>query len=415
MSSRFDVAVIGGGIMGSCLALELAARGVKVGLIDREHRPLNRTSIRNEGKVHLGLVYANDPTFETGEMMLQGALQFEPNMRRWIGDTFDQITVGDPFKYVVAHESILTPSQLEEHYERCSSRCRELLAENPEWSYVGTRPESLAKPLPESKWHNWYSTDRVQAVYETAELGVSTGEVANFLRAAIEAQPNIEFASNFRVRELQRTENGFAIQGEGIQGAPTTVHAEQVANTAWDGRLALDQSLGINLNESVGHRIKFRMIGKSTVPVDNVPSSTMVIGRFGDVVVWPDGRIYVSWYPVAMKGWSHDILPPEEWNDACRGIISGDLKRELTQQMFEATKKWHLTLPEMTDYDVGAGVIVAHGTKDVDKPDSGLHNRSSIGVTSYDGYHSVWNGKYTTSPMFAVETADAITQVSLAK
>jgi hypothetical protein len=42
--------------------MELAARGVGVDLFDARARCLTRASAQNEGKIHLGYVYANDTT-----------------------------------------------------------------------------------------------------------------------------------------------------------------------------------------------------------------------------------------------------------------------------------------------------------------------------------------------------------------
>ena len=52
------IAVLGAGLQGACIALELARRGHEVDLIDQDVQPLNRASLRNEGKIHLGFVYA---------------------------------------------------------------------------------------------------------------------------------------------------------------------------------------------------------------------------------------------------------------------------------------------------------------------------------------------------------------------
>ncbi|MBI5321057.1 MAG: hypothetical protein HZB49_16535 [Bradyrhizobium sp.] len=44
------------------MASSLAERGIGVTLFDRNERLLNRKPIANEGKVHLGCMYANDPS-----------------------------------------------------------------------------------------------------------------------------------------------------------------------------------------------------------------------------------------------------------------------------------------------------------------------------------------------------------------
>ena len=65
------IAIIGAGLTGCCVALELARRHHDVMLIEQDALPMNRASLRNEGKIHLGLIYANDNTLETAQLQLK--------------------------------------------------------------------------------------------------------------------------------------------------------------------------------------------------------------------------------------------------------------------------------------------------------------------------------------------------------
>lgn len=75
---RRDVAIAGAGLMGACTALALAARGIGSTLIERDPLPMDRASRRNEGKIHLGLIYAGEPGRATALWQLEGALTFAP-------------------------------------------------------------------------------------------------------------------------------------------------------------------------------------------------------------------------------------------------------------------------------------------------------------------------------------------------
>jgi hypothetical protein len=57
---------------------------------------------------------------------------------------------------------------------------------------------------------------------------------------------------------------------------------------------------------------------------------------------------------------------------------------------------------------VAGGVIVAAGETDIDDPHSRLHTRTSVGIRSSNGYHSVDTSKYTLAPMYAIEIADRV-------
>src|SRR5438094_60357 len=83
-SLRTDVAVLGAGLQGTSIALELARRGIEVTLVERDPLALNRASLRNEGKIHLGLIYANEPSRATAFLQLHGALAFRSLLARWI-------------------------------------------------------------------------------------------------------------------------------------------------------------------------------------------------------------------------------------------------------------------------------------------------------------------------------------------
>ena len=62
------VGILGGGMQGCCCALALAERGIEVTLFDRNEQLLTRTAVANEGKIHLGYMYANDPSCSTARM-----------------------------------------------------------------------------------------------------------------------------------------------------------------------------------------------------------------------------------------------------------------------------------------------------------------------------------------------------------
>lgn len=74
-STQASVAVLGAGIQGCCLALELARRGISVHLLDCHPEPLLGASTNNEGKLHLGFVYAKDPDRATHDLMVRGLHQ----------------------------------------------------------------------------------------------------------------------------------------------------------------------------------------------------------------------------------------------------------------------------------------------------------------------------------------------------
>ena len=137
--------VLGAGMAGASVALELAHGGMPVVLLERDGEPFRRASLRNEGKIHLGLTYANDRSLATARLQLSGALQFGPLLRRWLGDAAAQLRHSTPFHYLVPHDSLLPPDALEAHYDGVQKLYEQALAQHPQADYLGTFPRRVAE------------------------------------------------------------------------------------------------------------------------------------------------------------------------------------------------------------------------------------------------------------------------------
>ena len=90
------VGVLGGGLQGCCAALALADQGVHVTLFDRNQALVTRAGVANEGKIHLGYMYAGDPSLRTAKTVEQAGLNFYirasgHDCNRTFGDAFHQL------------------------------------------------------------------------------------------------------------------------------------------------------------------------------------------------------------------------------------------------------------------------------------------------------------------------------------
>ncbi len=402
-----SIAILGAGLQGCGIALELAHRGHQVTLVDQDPLPMNRASLRNEGKIHLGLIYAADPSFATAELQLRGALSFHNALKRWCGEGADTIPVSTPFDYLVASDSVMSIDQLSAHYERLDASYREILRSDRSLNYMGQLPDRLYTLRTFDQASRHFKMDNLSAVYRTAELAVDTEALAEVIRRAVLGNSNIRFLAGRRALSIDRISSGFRVEGSRASGT-WIVESEQLVNSTWEGRFALDQSAGIDLLPGWLHRLKYRVIAKLPQRLLNAPSATMVLGRYGDVVVRPNGTAYLSWYPTGMRGWSHDVSPPRDWDDPCRGEAGTRIAEEVAEAALKNIEAWYPGIAQSTPIIVDAGTIVAYGKTDVDDSRSGLHDRTRVGVTSLDGYHSVDPGKLTTAPLFALVAADAI-------
>lgn len=401
------ILIAGAGLQGSCIALELALRGLPVLLLDQDHQPMNRASLRNEGKIHLGLIYANDPTFKTARLQLTGGLRFRRLLERWIGKAANELPYSTPFTYLVARDSVLKPEELAEHYARLAEEYRAQLRVDPELDYLGTQPSFLARKL--DAIPPQFAPDRFQAAFATPELAIDTERLACMIRSALHASRLIDFRNRHAVRAIEVFGDTLRIEGDGPNGA-FSIPAQQVVNATWERRAALDCGMGIAPPQGLLHRLKYRVMVQLPAAMQHGPSATMVVGRYGDVVIRPQGDSYLSWYPTGLRGWTSEIEPPRSWDEPCRGNPPANIAREVGQCALRYIDEWYPGISNSRIVTLDAGAIVAVGHTDVDDASSGLHDRTRIGVTSMNNYHTVDPGKMTTAPLFALEAAERIAE-----
>ena len=403
--SRHEVLILGAGLTGVSIALELSHRGIASTLIERDPLAVHRASLRNEGKIHLGLIYANDPSLTTALRQLEGALSFRALISRWLVSD-EWLARSAPFHYLVARSSILGPERLAEHYAAVERHCRALLAD-PGRDYLGARPGRLTRRLEDAEIERFFDRDHFVAGFATEECAVDTDRLAFALRVAVGRDARIRFMPSHQVRAVEPRGDSFLVAGDGPVGsfAATATH---LVNATWEQRVGFDRQLWLAPPAHLLHRLKFRVIARLPEHLRAAPSVTMVLGRYGDLVVRSNGTAYLSWYPVAMRGWSEELVPPSFWDAFCRGEVDADLRAEIVAAVLSGMNAWCPGLAACEPICVDAGVVVAIGATDVDDRSSELHDRSRIGVFSRGRYHSVDPGKLTTAPLFAIEAADRI-------
>ena len=394
------VVVLGAGLAGVCTALALAQRGRRVTIVDQEADCLLRASLRAEGKIHLGLVYAHDPTLRSLDRMLEGAIHFDRIVERLIGRPVDWEQLrSTPFLYAVLEGSLRSPTELAATYQTLQDRYERLGAEDS-YTYVGTRPRRLASTLPVEEARRWLAAERIQTVFATEELALDLARFRVVLKQSLERAPNVERLFGHRVEHAVRTAGGFRLDGRTAAGDSWSLDAGVVVNCLWENRLGVDAQLGLTPARPWVHRLKFRLLGRLPDELSGLPSFTFVLGPFGDIVTWPWGRVYLSWYPACLRGWCSELLVPEAWDAPCRGDVDPQVAEEIAAAALQELERIVPGVSAVTIDTVDAGVITAWGATDVDDPASELHERHEVGPRAHDGWITVDTGKLTTAPLF---------------
>lgn len=397
------VAVLGGGLQGCCAALALADRGAEVTLFDRNSLLLSRAAVANEGKIHLGYMYAADPTLATARMMMRGALAFSPFLERHLGQGLAALSRSQPATYLVHRESLYSPDSIAAYLARVHDLVREAAQESGDYFglSLSTALRAWSTPERESEFD-----PAVHSAFDTPEVAIQPVVLAEALRACIGANPHIEVRLEHTVMAVEDRSPMLSVVSNGKGGTDRSAF-EHVINALWEGRIAVDATRGLLPPRPWLHRLKYGVSFRVPRP-EKMRSATVVSGPFGEIVNYGDGLLYLTWYPECMQGMSREVTPPA-WQTVPDALMQ--------EQIFSGTVRALSTIAPalgdidrhaMSDINVRGGVIVAWGKSDIDDPESELHRRFDIGITSAGSYHSIDPGKLTMAPYFAEACAERI-------
>jgi hypothetical protein len=405
------IAILGAGILGTCTALELADRGHRVVLFERNAEVFSEASLYNEGKLHLGFVYAADPSFRTAEKMIRGAARFMDVLRRWVPEAELRLLPARPFDYVVHRRTMVPVAAVETHFGRVAEAMSELMHDSSKSAlpYDASRP--IWRRLSADDLSRHYNPDVIEAAYETCEIAVDPWAIAKHLRAAVASHSRIELMTGARVIAAEdRVGGGFDIRFDagGLRSAgPFTA----VVNALWANRPAIDQRYGLPPR---GHWITRRKLGVNLPCAPGgvtLPSFTIMLGPFGDSVVYQSGRVYLSWYPSCMIGTTTGA-EETDWNAILRNVDLAAIRHQTIAALAEICPRVR-DLESMAEAKVvvNGGSIFALGRTDIDDPGSQLHERFDIGIDARGRYLSVDTSKFTLGPAMAIQTADRMTSL----
>jgi glycine/D-amino acid oxidase-like deaminating enzyme len=419
--------------MGCCLALELARRGRKVDLIDRASTAMTGASLHNEGKLHLGFVYANDPFKGTHGLMTRGSMAFGRIIERLTGINAGDLPTSHPFHYFVPVDSQLSMSRIHDHFCDIGNTIRTANKETGDL-YLGSMPDCPFEQNSPRDHARLFSPKMTLGSFRTCELSVSPLAVAGILVRAVRGHPNVNFLGDTEILSAARLSGG-DVEVEVRRGKWHSKYRYAcVANCLWDDKLRVDRTAGIVDDGPWLLRYKATIAIETASPApESIPSATGILGPYGDVVNQDNESYYVSWYPRCRIAETADgdgrglhdlvhtgmasrvlrrILPERP---SVRRFVSSHAHRRFVRENLVDMAAFVPSIAHLLDnaktWTVGGGVIVARGATDIDDPKSLLHRRSAVGPAAYGSYITVDTGKYCTAPMFALDAADMVTRV----
>lgn len=387
------VAVLGAGIMGTTTALYLARRGLAVTLIDAAGAPLSGASRWNEGKIHLGYLYAADPSLDTARRLIPGGLAFADRMRELVGVGPAEAGARDDI-YLIHRDSIVGADAANRYFDAVSA----LVRNHPGAArYLADVSQAEAHPMTRAELEAVADPELIVAGFRVPERSVRTSVIADALVDAVRAEPGIALAISTRVSAVAAADasnSAWRVATTPMVGGTFDL----VVNALWDGRLAIDGTAGLAPESPWSHRYRVSLFVETVRPVA-FPSVVVATGPFGDVKNYDNRHFYISWYPAGLLVDSHDVTPARP----------AALDAEGTARIVAAVREGIMTvLPGAVAIFAAAGAVrveggwvFAHGQGSLGDPAASLHRRDRFGIRRLGTYLSVDTGKYSTAPWLA--------------
>jgi hypothetical protein len=172
------IAVLGAGLQGVLCALELAELGHRVVIFDAASGALQKASLHNEGKIHLGYVYAKDASNRTAKLMAEGASRFAELLGRWWPVADMATTSSDPFDYLVMPESLEPADWIAGRYRQIDAIMAEQRSKRGR-SDLGQKDIAPAVRLDAETAEPCYDGRDVDAVFRTDERAIDLHRMGN--------------------------------------------------------------------------------------------------------------------------------------------------------------------------------------------------------------------------------------------
>jgi glycerol-3-phosphate dehydrogenase len=375
---RVDIVVVGGGVTGTGIALDAAARGLSVALVEARDLAFG-TSRWSSKLVHGGLRYlakgelglAHESAVERGILMTRTA----PHLTRAMPQLFPLYAKTSRAQQAIVAAGLRAGDGLRRAARTPSSvlprprtvPAAEALALAPGLSPHGLRGALLAYD---------------GALVDDARLVVGLARTAATFGARILTRLSAVSVTADRVRVR-----------DGVSGDELDLHARQVINATgvWAGTL----TGAVRLRPSLGSHL---VLAPGTVPMGTTSVTIGVPGetnRFVFLLPQPDGRVYLGLTDEPVEGDIPDVpAVPESDVDFLLSIASSVLARPLTRA-------------DVAGSYAGLRPLVAGaGGRSAD-----LSRRHAV-LAGGDGLLTVVGGKLTTYRRMAEDAVDAAVRVA---
>ena len=227
-------------------------------------------------------------------------------MQRYL-DADVPLAASEPFVYAVHRDSQVKVEDFATYLDATHSLVDAAAGRD---SYFGIDLRAAPRRLTQAALESRFDPAYVTAAFDTSEIAIDTVAMAKSMRRRIAEDPRIDVRTSRKITAVEDDGARLRVHSIGIDSDDADSDTfSTVVNALWDGRLAIDATRGVHPGRKWIHRLKhgirFRLTDTATLP-----SVTIVLGPFGDLVAYGGGSYYVSWYPACMTAHSEALAPP---------------------------------------------------------------------------------------------------------
>ena len=292
MQRELRVGILGAGIMDCSLALLLARRGVRVTLIDQALAPFSGASRWNEGKIHLGFLYAGDPSLATARKLLPGGLAFRRIVEELVGRSIKPAISRADDIFLAHRDFVASAEAMGAYFANVGQLIREFGGGK---GYLADLTHARIGRLSSAELSVATDSPDIVAGFAVPERSVQTHMLAEWFAEAIAAEATIATLMNHRITGVAESRGGWRV----LSTPPAKETFDILVNALWEGRATVDATAGVVDHETWSYRYRLSLFATAARECD-LPSTLVATGPFGDIKNYNGLDLYLSWYPAGL-------------------------------------------------------------------------------------------------------------------
>lgn len=397
------VVIIGAGVMGCCMAFELAKKKIDCCLIENETGIFRGASGHNPGKCHFGFHYPGARNDSTIEHLLAGYFSFIRSYPHLL------IKGSDESLYLVVKNSFTNKNS---YYNLCT-RIEELYHKIKK-KYASDHSESdlsIFKILEEREYQKFVDPHQICFAVSTKEPFINIKKMIDEFLHLLSNNKYIHFLTDSKVINIEKFGDKFITEFLHHK-EKESIQSDYIINCSWSSLESIN-SMVDNTKKNFSMRLKMIAKIKLSDNLKNMPSMCFVHGPFCEFFNLMDNTGYLSYAPCSNYLISHDNILPAQWENWISHGLDKQLQEKTYAEILMGSREFIKSIEKAELIQVETGVVYNKGSANMLDKSSDMHSRDETGYSMIvPNFYSVDTGKLVLASLYANEITQIILQSS---